>query len=705
MKQVRGPDKKRSPQASLLVELGTEELPPVSLSRLGEAFATLLADSLTKLGLTDQPPIWFATPRRLAVLVPQVARRQSSRVNERRGPTVSSAFDDEGLPTRAAKGFAQSCGVAVDALERLETDAGLRLVYRTQEPGKMASALIPDCIAAALAALPISKRMRWGEGDVEFVRPVHWLIVVHGKTQVRCRVLGVNASTASHGHRFLTDKPVRITSADGYAQALKENGFVIADFTERRETIRRQVETLGRRAGGKTIVGEELLDTVTGLVEWPRALVGDFDPAFLEIPPEVLISSMRDHQKFFHVVDESGQLLPKFITVCNIESRRVARVRSGNERVLGARLADARFFWEEDCNRSLEDWVEDLREVRFQENLGSLYDKTCRIEKLAASIAAELGWDESRALRSARLCKADLVSQMVSEFPGLQGTMGHHYARLNGEPREVSVALEEHYLPRHAGDKLPTSRSGKILALADRVDTLTGIFSTGEEPTGERDPYGLRRAALGMIRILVEKKLALDLTYLVDLSASVYVADGHTIADGVCDQVIQFITERYRAYYTAAGFSNDEINAVLEVGATQPVDFDRRLRAVSRFRRNRAAPSLAEANKRIRNILRKTDQRVPLKIDNTLFDHAAEESLAAALVEISAAVGPLVQRGDYTRALGQLARLREPVDCFFTDVMVLVDDPAVRTNRLALLNQLSNLLRTVADISRLQPPA
>jgi glycyl-tRNA synthetase beta chain len=353
----------------------------------------------------------------------------------------------------------------------------------------------------------------------------------------------------------------------------------------------------------------------------------------------------------------------------------------------------------------LEDWVEDLRGVRFQENLGSLYDKTRRIEKLAVSIAAELGWDTSRAARSAHLCKADLVSQMVSEFPDLQGKMGYQYARLNREPKEVAIALEEHYLPRHAGDKLPTSRSGKILALADRVDTLTGIFSTGEEPTGERDPYGLRRAALGIIRILVEKKLALDLTYLVDLSVSIYVADGHAIYDDLREQVIQFITERYRAYYTASGFSNDEINAVLEVGTTQPVDFDRRLRAVSRFRRNRSAPRLAEANKRIRNILRKTDQRVPLKIDNTLFDHAAEESLAAALVEISAAVGPLVQRGDYTRALGQLARLREPVDCFFTDVMVLVDDPNLRTNRLALLSQLSDLLRAVADISRLQPSA
>jgi glycyl-tRNA synthetase beta chain len=545
--------------------------------------------------------------------------------------------------------------------------------------------------------------MRWGDGDVEFVRPVHWLIVVHGKTSVPCRVLGVNASKVSHGHRFLADKPVRITHADGYAQTLKENGFVIADFTERRETIRRQAETLGRKAGGKTIVGEELLDTVTGLVEWPRALLGDFDPAFLEIPPEVLVSSMCDHQKFFHVVDGNGQLLPKFVAVCNIESRRVARVRSGNERVLGARLADARFFWEEDCSRSLENRVEDLQKVRFQETLGSLYDKTRRIEKLAVSISAALGWNQSRASRSAHLCKADLVSHMVGEFPSLQGTMGYHYARRDGEVKEVAVALEEHYLPRYAGDKLPTSRLGKILALADRVDTLTGIFSTGEEPTGERDPYGLRRAALGVIRILVEKKLALDLAYLVDLSVSVYIADGHTVGDNVRDQVIHFITERYRAYYTGAGFSNDEINAVLDVGATQPVDFDRRLRAVSRFRRNRAAPSLAEANKRIRNILRKTDQRVPLKIDNTLFNHVAEESLSAALVEISAAVSPLVQRGDYVGAFGELARLREPIDCFFTDVMVLVDDPALRTNRLALLNQLSNLLRVVADISRLQP--
>jgi glycyl-tRNA synthetase beta chain len=593
--------------------------------------------------------------------------------------------------------------VGIDELSRLETKRGAWLVFRTQKSGETASALIPDCIRTALAHLPVSKRMRWGEGDAEFVRPVHWLTVIHGKTLVRCQILGVDSGMNSHGHRFLADKPVRIASADGYVKALKTNGFVIPDFDERRNTIRRQVESLGKKAGGTVIIEENLLDIVTGLVEWPRALVGDFDPAFLEIPREVLISSMRDHQKFFHLVDGRGRLLPKFITVCNIKSHRFSSIRSGNERVLRARLADARFFWEEDCNRSLEHWVENLRGVRFQAHLGSLYDKTNRIKKLAGSIAVELGWDESRVLRSAHLCKADLVSQMVSEFPSLQGTMGHHYARQTGETKEVSLAIEEHYLPKHAGDRLPTSRPGKILALADRIDTLVGIFSTGEEPTGERDPYGLRRAALGMIRILVEKKLPLDLTDLVDLSISGYVADGHTISDPVRDRVTRFITERYRKYYEAAGFANDEINAVVEVGVTRPVDFDRRLRAISRFRRNRAAQSLAEANKRIRNILRKTDQQVPLEIDNSLFEHIAEESLAAALVEISAAVGPLLQRGDYIGALGQLARLREPVDYFFAEVMVLVDNPALRANRLALLNQLSNLLFVVADMSRLQP--
>ena len=694
--------KSRVRTASLLVEIGTEELPPTSLFQLGETFATGLANSLAAQGLTDQTPTWFATPRRLAVHVPAVLRQQPDSMTERRGPALSAAFDDNGHSTQAAKGFARSCGVGVNELQQLETDAGAWLVFHTKKCGQSAAALIPDCIKAALAALPISKRMRWGESDAEFVRPVHWLVVLHGKAVVRCCIFGIASGTFSHGHRFLSEQHVRITSADRYVEDLKKIGFIIPDFVERRDIIHRQIQALAHKTGGKPVVDPELLDTVTGLVEWPQALIGSFNPTFLEIPSEVLISSMRDHQKYFHVVDAEGALLPAFIAVSNIVSQRPARVQSGNERVLQARLADARFFWEEDRRLPPETRVENLKGVLFHRDLGSMYDKTRRLEQLAKAIAKALGWDPSRAGRAAYLCKTDLLTQMVEEFPGLQGTMGRHYARENGELKEVALALEEHYLPRYAGDALPTTRAGKIIALADRIDTLTGVFSTGEEPTGDKDPYALRRAALGIIRILVEKKLALDLAHLVELAASAYSASGCPIGGKARTRTVRFIIERYRAYYATTGFANDEINAVLEVGATQPLDFDRRLRAVSRFRQDRAAHGLAEANKRIRNILRKAGQRVPLEINSTLFEHGAEESLAAVLVKVSAAVSPLIKRGDYTRALQQLGQLHEPVDQFFADVMVLSDDPAIRANRLALLNQLGNLFLAIADISMLQ---
>jgi len=695
--------KRRSLRSSLLVEVGTEELPPTSLRRLGESFSRSLAESLSTLGLSNQKPSWFATPRRLAVLIPEVARQQPDQVSERRGPAISAAFDNEGCPTLAAKGFAKSCSVTVDQLERLETNSGGWLLFRSAISGKAAHNLIPDCINTALRTLPIAKRMRWGEGDAEFVRPIHWLLVLHGKTPIHCEILGVSSGVISHGHRFLSEKPIQIKNADVYPATLKENSFVIADFNERREVIRQQITVLGHEAGGKTIVEDSLLELVTGLVEWPKAVLGAFDPDFLKIPPEVLISSMRDHQKFFHVVDKEGALLPKFITVSNIDSKHMSRIRSGNEQVLQARLSDARFFWKEDCKQNLNDWVENLRGVSFHIRLGSLHDKMRRIKKLSTFIITALGWDPSRTLRSAHLCKADLISQMVGEFPELQGTMGYHYSRQNKEHKEVSVAIAEHYLPKYSGDKLPSSRSGKILAIADRIDTLTGIFSTGDEPTGESDPYGLRRAALGVIRILVEKKLALDLTQLVNLSILTYIEDDHLIAENVRTRVIQFVTDRYRHYYASAGFSNDEISAVLEIGEVQPIDFYRRLRAISQFRRNRSAAGLSEATKRIRNVLKKSDQEIPLVIDSTLFESVTEEQLAASLVEVSATVIPLIKRGEYLRVLKQLALLREPVDSFFSEVMVLTDNAALRTNRLALLNQLSKLLLIVGDISKLQP--
>ncbi len=696
------PKKRQPKRASLLVEIGTEELPPTSLARLGKMFASSLCNSLASAGLSDQQSTWFASPRRLAAVVPGVARRQENRFTERRGPTIAAAFDKQGHPTAAANGFAKACGVPVDALSRSETKSGAWLVFRKEESGASANRLIPSCIESALASLPIAKRMRWGNNDAEFVRPVHWVVVVHGKTVIRCKILGIASGNVTHGHRFLAEKPVHIKDADTYPETLRENGFVLADFHERQQVIKQDLEALGRKVGGQTVIDDELLDTVTGLVEWPRAMIGQFDPSFLNIPKEVLVSSMRDHQKFFHVVNERGKLLPRFVTVANIRPDKTAGVRSGNERVLKARLSDAQFFWNEDVSRSLDNWVEELKGVQFHGNLGSLYDKVGRLKILSAGIALKLGWNDSQAARASHLCKSDLVSQMVNEFPSLQGTMGRYYAINKGEPKEVAKAIEEHYLPRFSGDKLPSSRLGKVLALADRIDTLVGIFSTGEEPTGERDPYGLRRAALGIIRILIERRLPLDLSDLIKISGSAYGIYDRTIDRNVHTQVVRFIAERYRSYYLNKGFANDEINAVLETNTTQPIDFDRRLRAISRFRKNLAAQSLSEANKRVRNILKKTDQQIPSHINDALFENEAEMILAAALVEISASVSPLINRGDYPNALKQLARLRAPVDNFFSDVMVLAENPQLRANRLALLDQLGNLLLVVADISKLQ---
>ncbi|MBO67871.1 MAG: glycine--tRNA ligase subunit beta [Acidiferrobacteraceae bacterium] len=690
-------------KASLLVEIGTEELPPASLRKLSQAFASQLGEALTNYKLAEHPCEWFATPRRLSVLAPQVALQQPDNIQEKRGPALSASFDANNHPTAAALGFAKACGVTVDKLQHLQTDAGAWLVFRSRQKGRLARNLIPECIELALSGLPVPKYMRWGSGSAEFVRPVHWLTVIHGKSVVPCKLFGIQSGRNSYGHRFLANKPIRISSPISYPKTLKEHGCVVVDFNERKKIIRKQIEALGRKAGGKAIIDENLLNTVTGLVEWPRTLLGTFEPSFLDMPSEVLVSSMRDHQKYFHIVDESSALLSKFITVTNIQNRRMQRVRSGNERVLRARLADAQFFWEEDCKQPIEGWIENLQAITFQGTLGSIHDKSCRIRFIAGLIAKKLGWKKEFALRAAELCKVDLASQMVGEFPELQGIMGYHYALQKSERKNVAIAIKEHYLPRHAGDELPSSRAGKILAIADRVDTLTGIFSTGEEPTGEKDPYGLRRAALGIIRILVEQKISLDLAYLVDLAVSAYASQDHFVSEQNKDRVIRFIMDRYRAYYSDANFSSDEISSVKQTGETNPVAFDRRIKAISRFRKTEAAASLVATNKRIRNILRRASGQAPLEIDNSLFEHDAEKYLAESLLEISAVVSPLVGRGDYLGALKQIAHLRGPVDSFFADVMVLVDDDRLRTNRLALLNQVANLFGVVADISKLQP--
>ncbi len=695
---------KRSGAATLLVEVGTEELPPRAIVRLSEAFATALAKHLTEHALVaDAKPVSYATPRRLAVTIPAVLRRQPDRMSERRGPALTKAFDAAGLPTAAATGFARSCGVSVDQLVQNETDKGAWLVHRTSQPGALARDLVPESIEKALTSLPVPKMMRWGSGTAEFVRPVHWLVVLHGRQIIRCSIFGVPSSNTSHGHRFMCTTPVLLPSADSYNQHLEKSGHVIADFSARRSMIERQIKRLGQRAGGGVpVVDAALLEIVTGLVEKPYALLGSFEPAFLQIPAEILVCAMRDHQKYFHLVDERGQLLPKFIAVSNIRSKQPARVRQGNEHVLQARLSDARFFWDEDRKRTLESRIGDLGSVTFQHELGSLCDKTDRLVELAGHLAKLLGENSDNCQRAAQLCKADLVTDMVGEFPDLQGVMGRHYAIHDREKKAIGRAIEEHYYPRHAGDALPQSKVGRILAVADRIDSLVGLFAVGQFPSGDSDPYALRRAALGIIRILVEKKVDLDIAHLVDLSAAAYEQAGRVIDTSVRQQVREFIVERYRALYLAAGFRNDEISAVIQSGATRPLDFDRRLKAVSKFRRTPTAANLAAANKRIRNILRKVDQQVPLKINEQLFEHPSEHDLSAILIHISTEVSPLIERADYAGALQQLSALSIPVDKFFDDVMVMAEDPMLRNNRLALLNQLATLFLAIADISVLR---
>ena len=692
----------------LLVEIGTEELPPVALKLLAIAFRDHLVSGLTDAGLIGPVEThWFATPRRLAVIIPEVAKKGEAQHTERRGPAVSSAFDASGGPTPAAQGFARSCGVSVGDLQTLKTDKGEWLVHRAETPGVPAKDLIGPCIESAVEKLSIPKRMRWGDGEAEFVRPVHWLVVLHGGVVIPCSVLGIKAGRKSRGHRFMGRQKGGLISLDNaadYEKTLKSEGEVIADFEARAAMIEKQVMRLGEKAGGRAVIDPVLLETVTALVEKPHGLLGTFDPAYLKVPSEALISSMRDHQKYFHVVDEKGALLPAFITVSNIKSTSPARVRSGNERVLNARLADARFFWGSDTAQTLESRVSLLSNVLFPHALGSLADKPRRVESIATGIGRALGIDPMVCGRAARLCKADLLSGMVGEFPELQGTMGRYLAKHDKEASAVCSAIEEHYLPRHAGDRLPKTPPGRVLAIADRVDSLLGLFIAAEEPTGEKDPYGLRRAALGVIRILVEKKIDLDITTLVDLASDAYAAQGLPATPDAKAQCRAFILDRYRALYSAMGFAQDEISAVLEVGASHPLDFDRRLRAVSQFRSNPDAASLAAANKRVRNILKKSAGEASHHINPDLLSEAAEIALSTALTESAAAIAPAIAQSDFQSALRTLAGLRAVVDQFFDQVMVMADDTAVRANRLALLNRMSELFLGVADISLLQTP-
>ncbi|NOX91625.1 MAG: glycine--tRNA ligase subunit beta [Gammaproteobacteria bacterium] len=688
----------------LLIEIGTEELPPRALKKLSDAFGHGIVEGLKTADLAHGGVSLFASPRRLAVLVSDLVEKQADKKIERRGPALLAAFDDEGCPSRAAEGFARSCGVAsVADLERMETDKGAWLVYRAEQPGQSTVSLVPNLVTAALDKLPIPKRMRWADLDAQFVRPVQWLVLLFGDEVIDAEILCTKSGRETRGHRFHHPETMYIAEPAGYAPLLETEGRVIADFATRREAVRAQVLEAGEQLGGSAVIDDALLDEVTAMVEWPVAIAGNFEERYLGVPAEALILTMKTNQKYFHVVDANGKLMPHFITVANIDSTNPDVVRDGNERVIRPRLADAEFFWAQDRKQKLDSHIEKLKTILFQKELGTLHDKTQRVVQLAGSIATALSANKEWAERAAWLARCDLMTEMVYEFPDLQGIMGRYYAALDGEVEEVALAQEEQYMPRFAGDELPATATGQAIAIADKLDTLVGMFGIGQPPTGSKDPFALRRSALGLLRIIIECQLPLDLPDMVQQAAAAL--GSKTTVKDVINQVVDFMMERLRAYYKDRGVAPEVFESVLAQRPTQPFDFDRRVRAVNHFLDLPEAESLAAANKRISNILRQAAEKnivVPEAIDTTKLIDAAEQALATQLEVITQEVTPLFDQRDYETSLGRLASLRETVDPFFDEVMVMTDDAALRDNRLALLARLRNLFLRVADLSRLQ---
>ncbi|MCK5812969.1 MAG: glycine--tRNA ligase subunit beta [Cocleimonas sp.] len=686
--------------ADLLIEIGTEELPPKALLTLSNAFSDSVVASFKKATLQAQDVASYAAPRRLAVLLKNMPEKQQDQLVERRGPAVKAAFDAEGNPSKAAQGFARSCGVQVADLDRMETNKGEWLVFKKEVAGKSVAELVAAIVSQALATLPIPKRMRWGSSDIEFVRPVHWIVMMLGDQVIADKVLNITASNQTFGHRFHYPKAIELANASDYAEQLETTGYVIADFAQRRDTVRQQAEDAAIKLGGIAKIDDSLLDEVTALIEWPIAVSGNFDKKFLNIPQECLISSMQDHQKYFPVVDKDGALLPHFITIANIDSRNPDAVREGNERVINPRFSDAAFFWDQDCKVSLASRREATQKITFQKKLGTLFEKTERIATLSEYIAKEIGANSSDAYRAATLSKCDLMSDMVGEFAELQGIMGRYYAQKDGETQAVADAMQQQYQPGFSADVIPESTTGKILSLADRLDTLLGIFAIGMKPTGSKDPYALRRSAIGVLRILIEGQLSLDLKQLLNTAASQY--KDEIKANEAVDDTFAFIMERLRAYYKDQGISADVIDAIASVDPQRPLNFDQRLKAVNAFRKLDAAEPLAAANKRIGNILKKSKDSLPNRVDTTLLVEEAEKALYQTVIDQTEKVTPLFNEAKYTEALSSLAALRDDIDNFFDHVMVMVEDHALKNNRLALLQQMRGLFLHVADVSRLQ---
>lgn len=681
-----------------LFELGTEELPPVALPELERALADGIRNGLATAGLPHGDLISYAAPRRLAVLVRDIAEQQPEQLLKRRGPPVSAAFDKTGQPTRAATAFAESCGVDMASLSRVTEGKGEFLYFEGSKPGAPTNSLLAAIIQTALDALPIPKRMRWGASDAEFVRPVHWLILRFGNEVLDATLLDTRAGSTTRGHRFHAPGELSLPTPADYAEVLFKSGHVIAHFGERRERIREQVESAAARLGGRAVFDDALLDEVTALVEWPVPVEGRFDDAFLELPREVLISTLQEHQRYFPVEDAAGKLTPWFITISNIDSRDPSRVREGNERVVRPRLSDAAFFQRQDRRAPLRSWREGLDRVTFQAKLGSIGDKVRRISNLASQIAPLVGGQATLATQAAELCKCDLLSAMVGEFPELQGITGANYAIADGEPAEVASAIREHYLPRGAGDELPSTPTGIAVALADKLDTLAGIFGIGQKPSGTKDPFALRRAAIGVLRILLERRLDLDLA---DLVAKAVALQPVSTPDTQSD-VLGFMMDRLRAIQLEAGHGSESFDAVQATGSTRPGDIQLRLEALRRFRELPEAESLAAANKRIANILKKTETgSLSTNIDVASLREPAEQNLASALDAIASSVDAHLRSAEYDAALTLLASLRPTIDAFFNDVMVNDPDAALRANRLALVNRVRTLFSGVADLSRL----
>mgnify|MGYP000998217169 FL=1 len=684
---------------NFLVEIGTEELPPKALKTLATSFADNVEAELNQAGLTFDKIEWFAAPRRLAVKVLNLATQQPSKEIEKRGPAVSAAFDSEGKPTKAAEGWARGCGISVEQAERIATDKGEWLVHRAKIEGQPTKNLLNDIVANALAKLPIPKPMRWADKTVQFIRPVHTVTMLLGDELIEGEILGVASARTIRGHRFLGEKEFEIQHADQYPQLLREKGSVVADFNERKTEILSKSQAKATALGGVADIEESLLEEVTSLVEYPNVLAAKFEERFLAVPAEALVYTMKGDQKYFPIYDKDGKLLPHFIFVSNINPEDPTAIIEGNEKVVRPRLTDAEFFFKTDLKQKLVDRLPRLETVLFQQQLGTLKDKTDRIEQLAGEIAKQIGADEAKAKRAGLLSKCDLMTNMVFEFTDTQGVMGMHYARHDGEDEEVAVALNEQYMPRFAGDELPKSLVASAVALADKFDTLTGIFGIGQAPKGSADPFALRRAALGALRIIVEKNLPLDLEDLVKKSAALF-GDKLTNQNVVAD-VVDFMLGRFRAWYQDEGIAVDVIQAVLARRPTRPADFDARVRAVSHFRTLDSAEALAAANKRVANILAKAEGDIGA-IDVALCVEPAEQVLAQSVLSLAKEVQPLIAQGEYTAVLDKLAGLRQPVDNFFDNVMVNAEDAKLRQNRLAILNTLQGLFLQVADISLLQ---